>query len=184
MKVKSLKQIACPYSLADDSTNKCSGILADAFQERKASHLAGLLRNQRGFTLIEAMVVTVVLAAMIATIYTGVMYAEKQTRMNYRHRVATLIASGEVEKQYTMYMKVNMMRPFTGKQVVIDDTSENIVRGAVTVSTKRDVEYNITKQYGYTYVTAEVSWIDPASKNTHKVKVREDFYDVEGKVNN
>ncbi len=183
MKVKSLKQIACPRSLAIDSANKCSGILADAFQERKASHLTGLLRSQRGFTLIEAMVVTVVLAAMIATIYTGVMYAEKQTRMNYRHRVATLIASGEIDKQYTMYMKLHLMRPFTGRQVVIDDTSEDIVRGAVTVSTKRDVEFHITKQYTLSYVTAEVSWIDPASKTTHKVRLREDFYDVEGKVN-
>ncbi len=163
--------------------NTCKDIHADAFQQCKASPLQGLLGNQRGFTLLEVMIVTVVLAAMVAVIYIGVVFAEKQTRLNYRHRVATLIASGEIEKQYTLYMKEKMMRPFSGKRVVIDDTSETGVQGYVSVSVNRGAEYHVTHQYPYSYAIAEVQWIDPETEKPHTVRVREDFFNVEGKVN-
>ncbi len=183
MEFNSLKLTECPISSALVGENTCKDIHADAFQQCKASPLKGLLRSQRGFTLIEAMIVTVVLAAMVATIYIGVVYAEKQTRLNYRHRVATFIASGEIDKQYTLYMKEKIMRPFSGRRVMIDDTSEAEVQGYVSVSVRRNVEYHVTRQYPYSYAVAEVQWLDPATEKTHTVRVREDFYNVEGKVN-
>jgi prepilin-type N-terminal cleavage/methylation domain-containing protein len=183
MKGNSLKQEECCRKMALESETKPSGNPVVYTQGHKASHINSLLRSQRGFTLLEAMVVTVVLAAMIATIYTGVVYADKQTRLNYRHRVATFIASGEIERQYTMYLKTNLMRPFTGKEVIIDDTSNTIVRGKLSVGVNRNTEFHLTQQYGFAYVTAEVSWMDPGTQKLNKVLIREDFYDVDGKVN-
>lgn len=155
-----------------------------ALRQKKASHLLGLLRAQRGFSLIEVLVTTLVLVVLITTIYMGVVYAEKMVRHNYRHRVATFLASGEIEKQYTLYLKENIMRPFSGRTVIIDQTEQSTIRGQISVSVGRDVEFYVTKQYPYTYVIAEVNWTDPETNKAQKVKIREDFYDVEGKVNN
>ncbi|MDD2228397.1 MAG: prepilin-type N-terminal cleavage/methylation domain-containing protein [Candidatus Cloacimonetes bacterium] len=183
MKLNSLKQKGkyTGVTAQDVSVPLCTP--DGAVQSRKASQFLGLLRNQRGYTLIEAMVLTVVLAAMVATIYTGVIYADKQTRLNYRHRVATFIASGEIEKQYTIFMKTGRFMPFTGKEVFIDDITDDVVKGSVTVSVKEDVEYNVSKIYPYFYLIVDVVWVDPISKKRNKVTLREDFYDVEGKVN-
>ncbi|MDY0151284.1 MAG: prepilin-type N-terminal cleavage/methylation domain-containing protein [Candidatus Cloacimonas sp.] len=155
----------------------------DALRQKKASQVIGLLRANEGFTLIEVLVATLVLVVLITTIYMGVMYADKQIRHNYRHRVATFLASGEIEKQYTLYLKENILRPFSGRPVVIDQTDDSTVKGALSVTVGRDVEYHVTKQYPYYYVIAEVNWTDPETKKPQKVKIREDFYDVEGKVN-
>lgn len=155
-----------------------------SFREKKASQAIGLLKAQGGFSLIEVLVVAVVLAVLILTIYMGVMYAEKQVRQNYRHRAATFIASGEIEKQYTLYMKERLFRPFTSSSVIIDETEEGTVTARLSVTTGRDVEFYVTKQFPLSYVTAEVSWTDPETLKPHKVRVREDFYDVEGGVNN
>ena len=149
----------------------------------KASQVLGLLKAQRGTSLVEVLVLTLVLVVLITTIYMGTIYADKQIRQNYRHRVATLIATGELERQYVIYIKKNKVLPFTGQDVIIDNTSEVVLKGKLTIKSDRNVEYALTKQYPYTTVTAEVSWIDPSSLKNHKVVVREDFYDVEGKVN-
>lgn len=155
----------------------------DTLRQKKASQVIGLLRANKGFSLIEVLLVTLVLVVLITTIYMGVVYADKQVRHNYRHRVATFLASGEIEKQYTLYLKENIMRPFSGRTVTIDQTEESTVKGTVSVRIGRDVEYHVTKQYPFTYVVAEVNWTDPETKKPQQVKLREDFYDVEGKVN-
>ncbi len=49
-----------------------------------------LLSNERGVTLLEVLVTTMVLAVMVLTIYIGIQYAEKQSIQNYRNRAATL----------------------------------------------------------------------------------------------
>lgn len=183
MKVNSLEQKSKYTSATAIDVAVMSGTSDGNFQKRKASQFFGLLRSQRGYTLIEAMILTVVLAAMVATIYTGVIYADKQTRLNYRHRVATFIASGEIEKQYTIYMKTGQFMPFNGKEITIDDLMDDVLKGSVTVSVKKDVEYNVAKIYPYSYLTVDVVWVDPISKKNSKVTLREDFYEVEGKVN-
>jgi len=152
----------------------------ESFPLGKASHSFGLLRAQGGFSLIEVLVVATVLVILITTIYIGAIYAEKQVRHNYRHRTASLIASGEIEKQYALFMKEKIFRPYTSRAVVIDETDEGELKGNVSVQTGRDVEFYVTKQYPYYYVISEVSWQDPETDKRHSVKVREDFYDVEG----
>ncbi len=74
----------------------------------------------------EVLVVAIVMAVMIITIYIGIMYADKQVTKNYRHRVATLMFTGELEKQYTLYMKEGIFRPFTNMPVIIEQTDEVI----------------------------------------------------------
>ncbi|MDD4310663.1 MAG: hypothetical protein PHO32_09805, partial [Candidatus Cloacimonetes bacterium] len=118
----------------------------------KASHAFGLLKASRGMSLIEVLVIALVLVVMITTIYIGAVYAEKQTRHNYRHRVATFLASGEIEKQYVMYLKKNTLQPFTGQEVLIDNTIDFPLYGALTLTTRRYVEFSLTKQYPYTKV--------------------------------
>ncbi len=153
----------------------------ERFHLGKASHSFGLLRAQGGFSLVEVLVVAIVLVILITTIYMGAVYAEKQVRHNYRHRVATLLASGEIEKQFTLYNKEGIFRPFTSRTVTIDEFNKGVLQGTLNVRTGREVEYFVTKQYPYTYVVAEVSWSDPENGKRHAVKVREDFYDVEGR---
>lgn len=169
--------------LESDIDVRTTGRNMEASLISSKNQLKALVTSNRGFTLLEVMILVVVLAAMVLTIYIGVMYAEKQTKLNYRHRVATFLASGEIEKQYTLYMKEGFMRPYTGRQVIIDDQSESIVRGSLSLNVTRDVEFHITKRYGYTALVAEVNWVDPETKKSNKVVLREDFYDVEGKVN-
>ncbi|MDZ4121994.1 MAG: hypothetical protein U1C33_06205, partial [Candidatus Cloacimonadaceae bacterium] len=52
------------------------------------------LQNEKGVTLLEVMVTSIVIVATILSIYIGVVYAEKQVLRNYHDRVATLKASG------------------------------------------------------------------------------------------
>lgn len=164
MKEESLKQIEFPC-------------------RKEASQVIGLLRGEKGVSLIEALLVTFVLALMIVTIYIGAIYAEKQVRQNYRHRVATLLASGEVEKHYVHYLKNKFMPATSSYDVVMDDTEESKITARVSISKDQAVEYNVAKQYPYYYVTAEVRWLDPDTQKAHTVKIREDFYEVEGSSN-
>lgn len=129
----------------------------------------------------EVLVVSIVLVILITTIYMGAEYAEKQVRHNYRHRIASYIASGEIEKQFTLYMKMGVFSPYSGRTCLIDETEEGKLEGTVSVRTGRDVEYYVTKQYPFYYLVAEVKWLDPENKKQHIVRMREDFYDVEGK---
>ncbi len=164
MKEESLKQIEFPC-------------------RKEASQVIGLLHGERGVSLIEALLVAFVLAIMIVTIYIGAVYAEKQVRQNYRHRVATLIASGEVEKHYVSYLKNGFMPVTNSYDVVMDDTEDSKINARVSITKGQAVEYNVAKQYPYTYVSAEVRWLDPDTQKVHTVKVREDFYAVEGTSN-
>ena len=59
-----------------------------------------LLRAQGGFTLVEALVLTLVIVVLVVSVYIGVVFAEKQLLVNYRDRVATLLVAGELEMEY------------------------------------------------------------------------------------
>jgi len=146
----------------------------------KASQAIGLLGRERGTTLVEVLVVAIVLAVMILTIYIGVVYAEKTARMNYRYRQASLIASGEVEKNYVYFLKMGFMPTYTSYDVVMDKTEQGQIAARVSITRGEDTEYNVTKRYPFSYVIAEVRWVDPDTEKTQLVRVREDFYEIEG----
>lgn len=149
----------------------------------KASQAIGLLHGNRGVSLIEVMMVSFILALMIVTIYMGVIYAETQILQNYRHRQATLIASGEVEKHYVRFRKMHSLDSPNSYDVELDNTEDTPIVARVSITKGQAVEHNVAKQYPYFFVTAEVRWTDPYTEKTNTVKIREDFYDVEGSSN-
>jgi len=76
--------------------------------------------NESGMTLIEVLVTSLVILFTVISIYIGVVFAEKQLIRNYRDRVATLLASGEMEWQYYRQRAFNAFDLFGERQVVID----------------------------------------------------------------
>lgn len=136
-----------------------------------------VLGSQGGYSLAEVLVVAIVLAVMVLTVYIGIEFAEKKITQGYRQRVATLLLTGELEKQYTLYMKENIFRPFTEVPVEIDKTEELTVTGMMSIFVGREVENYMTHTYGYQYVIGEIRWVDPVTEKVHFVRLREDFYD-------
>jgi len=151
-------------------------ILPEDTKTKKANGVFSLLRSQGGYSLAEVLVVAIVMAVMIITIYIGIIYADRQITKNYRHRVATLILTGELEKQYTLFMKEKIFRPFTNKPVIIEQTDDVTVYGYITISVYNDIENYMSNTYNFTYLVGEISWLDPASNKKHYVRLREDFY--------
>lgn len=141
-----------------------------------------LLVNERGVTLIETLITVVILAVMIITIYIGIQYAEKQTVQNYRHRAASLLASGEIERQYFRCrfdpdQTVMTFMPFNNREVVIDvlKNGESLL-GTQSLTVGQDSEFQGSQTYKFYYLTSTVEWLDPDTKKTHKVVMREDFF--------
>ena len=152
-------------------------ILPENNKTKKANGVFSLLSSQGGYSLAEVLVVAIVMAVMIITIYIGIMYADKQVTKNYRHRVATLMLTGELEKQYTLYMKEGIFSPFTNMPVIIEQTDEVTVNGTISISVGKDRENYMSGNYDFTYLIGEIRWIDPATEKEHYVRLREDFYE-------
>jgi len=143
---------------------------------------AYLLKNERGVTLLEMLVTVVVLAVLIISIYVGILYAEKQSILNYRQRAATLLATGELEKQY-FYNKYHTKQddmqffPVRNKEVAIDVMSTGApLMGIINVSQMRASEFSGAQQYPYTQVIARVEWQDPRTLEGQYIELREDYY--------
>nr|MDK2850422.1 hypothetical protein [Candidatus Cloacimonadota bacterium] len=141
-----------------------------------------LLKNERGVTLLELLVTAAVLAVLVISIYIGIIYAEKQSIQNYRQRRATLLAAGELDRQY-FYNKYNtnqndlMFLPLRNREVVIDELpSGELLMGVQNVTTTRESEFSGAQQYPYTKVVSRVEWQDPYSGETVYVELREDYY--------
>lgn len=142
-----------------------------------------LLKSERGFTLIELLVTVVVIAALILTIYIGIVYAHKQTQQNYRHRVATLLASGELERQYFIYGRHAFFMPFASRDVIIEkNTTGRNLMGTMSLTVTEEVEFNGNQQYKYFKLISHVEWIDPDTNKRHTVNLREDFYKILGQA--
>ena len=145
-----------------------------------------LLNNERGVTLLEVLVTALVIAMLVITIYIGVVYAEKQSIQNYRNRAATLLVSGELERQYFINRynvdQTNaVFRPFTGREVAIDVIKKDQPLIAKQhLSVQRASEFNGAQQYGYYYLISKVEWTDPSSGKQHNVLMREEYYDMVG----
>lgn len=136
-----------------------------------------MLRNENGFTLIEVLISTLVLVASIVTIYIGIVYAERQVLNNYRDRVATLLASGELELQNYHYNRSNSFRLHSGKDVVIDNLPKNkVLYGRLTIELKRDTEFSGGTLLSYSYLLVKVAWLDPATRTERYITLREDYY--------
>lgn len=143
---------------------------------------AYLLSNERGVTLLELLATAAILSLLIITVYIGVMFGERMSVRNYRDRVATLIASGELDRQYFInrynaFDNQQMFDLFSGREVVIDHIGKNAkLLGALSVTTRAEVEHNGLQQYPYNVLIARVEWKDPLSKEVKFIQLREDYY--------
>ncbi len=135
------------------------------------------LNNERGVTLLEILITAVVVAVALLSIYTGIIYADKQVQRNYHDRVATLHASGEIEWQ--MYYKKNfkVFDEYTsGRPVVIDKLKRGNLVGTMTMRVYDKYESPLGVQVSYKSLVVAVSWTEPGDKTTRRVVVIEDFY--------
>ena len=151
--------------------------LPENSERDNTNKMFSLLRSQGGYSLAEVMVAAIVMAVMIITVYIGIIYADRQITKNYRHRVATLLLSGELEKQYTLFKKEGIFRPYTNLPVIIEQTDDVTVNGTITISVGRDRESYMSQNYDFSYLIGEIKWIDPATAKLHYIRMREDFYD-------
>ena len=127
--------------------------------------------------MIEALISTFVLVMVIVTIYTGVVYAEKQVLNNYRDRVASLLASGELELQQYYHRTSNNFRLHSGKDVLIDNLPRNrVLTGRLTIELKRDTEFASGSLYEFRYLVVTVRWMDPGTQTERSITMREDYY--------
>jgi len=151
--------------------------LPENSERDNTNKMFSLLRSQGGYSLAEVMVAAIVMAVMIITVYIGIIYADRQITKNYRHRVATLLLTGELEKQYTLFHKEGIFHPYTNLPVIIEQTDDVTVNGTITISVGRDRENNMSQNYDFSYLIGEIKWIDPATEKLHYIRMREDFYD-------
>ena len=151
--------------------------LPENSEKDNTNKMFSLLHSQGGYSLAEVLVAAIVMAVMIITVYIGIIYADRQITKNYRHRVATLLLTGELEKQYTLFHKEGIFHPYTNLPVIIEQTDDVTVNGTITISVGRDRENNMSQNYDFSYLIGEIKWIDPATAKLHYIRMREDFYD-------
>ena len=151
--------------------------LPENSERDNTNKMFSLLRSQGGYSLAEVMVAAIVMAVMIITVYIGIIYADRQITKNYRHRVATLLLTGELEKQYTLFHKEGIFHPYTNLPVIIEQTDDVTVNGTITITVGRERENYMSQNYNFSYLIGEIKWIDPATEKLHYIRMREDFYD-------
>ncbi len=139
----------------------------------------GLLRRQSGITLVEALVLVVVLAVSVLTIYIGIVYAEKMITRNYRDRVATLLVTGELEMEYYRHSRSKPFELQVNKAYVLDDRDpDNVLWGYMTIEKKSGQESSNEQLLSFVYLEATFRWIDPSTKKSRFIRMREDYFFV------
>ncbi len=147
-------------------------------QNEKGGRVRKVLSNEKGITLLEVMVTAIVIVGTILSIYIGIVYAEKQILRNYRDRVATLLASGELEWQYFHYTNYNgAFAPYNNRSVVIDYLPKGKqLTGTMTVSVTPTAELYGSLSLPYYAIQATVRWIEPGDNRERSIILREDIY--------
>lgn len=152
-----------------------------SFHYQDSDHHGGwMLRplgNERGMTLIEVLVTSLVILFTVVSIYIGVVFAEKQMLRNYRDRVATLAASGEMEWQYYHHRVFNSYDTFSQRQVVIDHLPRGrVLYGNMSVDVTSKYETPMGQYLYYDIVEVAVAWNEPLDRRERRIVIREDFY--------
>lgn len=145
-------------------------------------HKTCLLKDERGFTLIEVLIAATVLAVLVLTVYIGIMYAVKQSGLNHQYRAATNIASSELERQYfwnryNLDQTTQRTKAFSNRPVLITELDEdNKLFGRLSVVVEDKLEVYGTQYYPYKRVFAIVEWEYPSPRDKHKIVLQEDHY--------
>ncbi len=137
----------------------------------------GILASQGGYTLIAVIVEATVLLVSFLGLYIGIVYAEAQLIQNYRTRVATLLAAGEVDWQIYYLDKFNRTDSFISKDVVIQDNDGIAdLNGTMSLNVYENTDLSTGNPIDYTVVEVTVRWVDPADNQNRSVMVREDYF--------
>ncbi len=146
-------------------------------QDVQASSPMTILRQARGFTLIEALVLVVVCVILIVSLYIGITYAEKTLATNYRDRVVTLLLAGELEMEY--YRKATS-QPFqlqNGVEYVIQERDKGRpITGRMTVIAQSGMEASNQRPLRFVALTATMTWVDPSTQKNRTLRMREDYF--------
>jgi Tfp pilus assembly protein PilV len=135
------------------------------------------LKNEKGITLLEVLATAIIVAVALISLYTGIIYADKQVQRNYHDRVATLYASGELDWQLYYYKNYKEFDLYNGKAVVIDKLYRGKeLTGTMTVSMVDTFENPFGAIVPYKTLDVTVSWTEPGDKTRRRVVVREDYY--------
>jgi hypothetical protein len=135
------------------------------------------LQNERGITLLEILVTSIILAFAMISIFMGIIYAEKQMQRNYHDRVATLAASGELDWQKYYLANYKEFNLFSTRQIKLEELAKGkILYGNMSVKRADTFESPFGLNIPYTVLEATVSWQEPGDKTTRSIVVREDFY--------
>ena len=145
--------------------------------EAKSSGPMTILRQNRGFTLIEALVLVLVIVILVVSLYIGIVYAEKTLATNYRDRVVTLLLAGELEMEYFRHSRGYPFQLQTGKEYVIQEFGRGqVLRGRMTISAESGAEISNQRPLNFVALTATMTWIDPVTKQSRVLRMREDYF--------
>ncbi|MCB5230537.1 MAG: prepilin-type N-terminal cleavage/methylation domain-containing protein [Candidatus Cloacimonas sp.] len=141
------------------------------------------LQNDRGLTLIEVLVALIVIVFSLIALYTSLVYAESQLNRNYNERVATLLASGELDRQYYLFKTNGEFSLYENREVVInayDETTDMTpLTGHMTVSKSSKFDLVSGGSFNYQTLKIKITWKEPSFGDTfidRELVVQEDFY--------
>jgi Tfp pilus assembly protein PilV len=135
------------------------------------------LRNESGITLLEVLATAIIVVVALISLYTGIIYADKQVQRNYHDRVATLYASGEIDWQMYYYKNYKTFDLFTNRTVLIDRLAEGmLLNGVMSTKVTDTFETPFGINVPYTILEVSVTWVEPGDKTSRKIVVREDFF--------
>lgn len=137
-----------------------------------------ILRQARGFTLIEALVLVVVIVILIISLYIGLIYAEKTLATNYRDRVVTLLLAGELEMEYYRHSRSWAFQLQNAQEYVIQEFDRGrVLRGRMTITAQSGMEISNQHSLNYVSLVATMVWKDPVTKLDRVIRMREDYFD-------
>jgi Tfp pilus assembly protein PilV len=138
--------------------------------------MIAILKSEKGVTLLEVLATGIIVLVALISIYTGIIYADKQVQRNYHDRVATLHASGEIEWQMFYFKNYKVFDTFTNKTVLIDKLKRGNLNGQMTARRTDTFENPFGVSVPYNVLEVTVSWVEPGDNRTRRIVVREDFY--------
>ncbi|HNW99913.1 MAG TPA: hypothetical protein PLE74_00250 [Candidatus Cloacimonadota bacterium] len=135
------------------------------------------MNNEKGFTLLDVILSAVIVVASFAALYIAIVYSQKTLVRNSHDRVATLIASGELEWQYYMFNALKNFDEFNWMPVVIDTyPNGHQLIGKMLFSKPNIQSDNALGQLMYHQpIIITVQWTEPGDRRLRSVALREDF---------
>ncbi len=135
------------------------------------------LYDEQGMTLLEILATLIIVAFAMISIYTGILYAEKQVQRNYHDRVATLHASGELDWQTYYKKNYKEFDLFSNRTVVIDRLNRGrLLTGIMSTRLSETFENAFGMVVPYSALEITVKWQEPGDNTARSIVVREDFY--------